>query len=262
MMVQPFAKNDQMNDTNLQKPLLQTSIEDGFESYEKLGNHEGKKKYGFWPYMGAMLVLGVIMWVDIAPAAENNSLNILNVAKNTDEMAEELLEYTNVRRESRGIKRLIDSEKGSQMATVMARDLADSGKEGTSSDSCHASYASLGHTGSSVKEVFDDWWESEQDILLNEGYGYSGVGVVTRESDKVVYAVQLLCSYNFVDNLTVPGNEDKENAIRTNILSGENQIRANYNVKALDTDPAFEDLVQKTAIEAAQKNEVQLPKKF
>uniref|UniRef100_A0A7S1FNT1 SCP domain-containing protein n=1 Tax=Corethron hystrix TaxID=216773 RepID=A0A7S1FNT1_9STRA len=144
------------------------------------------------------------------------------------------------------------------MATAMARNLADSGKIKKSSDSCHTSYASLGHSGSSMTQIFNDWWRNQQKELLKEDYGYSGVGVVTRNSGKVVYAVQLLCGYDFVDHLTVQRNLNRENAIRTDILSMENKIRASNNVEALVRNSALADLVQKRTIQVANTNRLGL----
>eukprot|EP00587_Corethron_hystrix_P009391 CAMPEP_0113313930 /NCGR_PEP_ID=MMETSP0010_2-20120614/10174_1 /TAXON_ID=216773 ORGANISM="Corethron hystrix, Strain 308" /NCGR_SAMPLE_ID=MMETSP0010_2 /ASSEMBLY_ACC=CAM_ASM_000155 /LENGTH=365 /DNA_ID=CAMNT_0000170075 /DNA_START=9 /DNA_END=1103 /DNA_ORIENTATION=- /assembly_acc=CAM_ASM_000155 len=244
-----------MKDMNMQQPLLQENIKNGFKIDEKIGIREGKRRYGFRHSGGAMdvwdvfyfvIIAGLMLSVDIA-AAENNAAR-----------AKKLILLTNKKRQTNGIKSLKYSEKGSQMATAMARNLADSGKIKKSSDSCHTSYASLGHSGSSMTQIFNDWWRNQQKELLKEDYGYSGVGVVTRNSGKVVYAVQLLCGYDFVDHLTVQRNLNRENAIRTDILSMENKIRASNNVEALVRNSALADLVQKRTIQVANTNRLGL----
>uniref|UniRef100_A0A6U5E4R5 SCP domain-containing protein n=1 Tax=Corethron hystrix TaxID=216773 RepID=A0A6U5E4R5_9STRA len=191
------------------------------------------------------LTAGLMLSVDFA-AAEN---------------AKKLISLTNKKRRANGIKSLKFSEKGSQMAAAMARNLAESGtikKSSDSSDSCHASYASLGHSGSSMTQIFNEWWKKQQKELLKEDYSYSGVGVVTRNSGKVVYAVQLLCGYDFVDHLTVQRNRNRVNAIRTDILSMENKIRASNNMEALVSSSALGDLVQKRVVQVANTNKLGL----
>jgi len=195
------------------------------------------------------------------PSAKNDTKS--NIWDSSDEnMERDLLDlrgalfgYWNDRRSRRSIPNLKRSVLADQQAQSMADRIAETGVvviDPSYGDACHGSSAVLVARHRSIRSIFRSWYNSDGgENTMKDNIRFTGIGI-TKKSSSEIYAVQIFCSFNFVNNIKLVNEGDQ---IRSRIFG---RIR---NERLADLDPindsaSFQMLAQGWAETAARRGKI------
>jgi len=163
---------------------------------------------------------------------------------------DKLLEAWNKERSVIGL----DNLELSVLANQLAKNMADQGKIDPSyADTCYGYGGYMAGNSNSVDSLIENWVNSDNGaIITDDRIRFTGIGIA-RKSSSEIYAVEIFCSYDFVNKLELIGTGD---AIRESMLSDIKNERHKMGMDQITERDDFQMLAQTWARQAALNNEV------
>jgi len=163
---------------------------------------------------------------------------------------DKLLEAWNKERSVIGL----DNLELSVLANQLAKNMADQGKIDPSyADTCYGYRGYMAGNAGSVDSLIEAWVNSDNGaIITDDRIRFTGIGIA-RKSSSEIYAVEIFCSYDFVNKLELIGTDD---AIRESMLSDIKNERHKMGMDQITEAIDFQFLAETWAKQAALNNEV------